>query len=68
MTICALCGRIACHDGRECKSCKTNGHAGRARAVGALVPYSFKLLLQEITAMGIDVQVATGPADRGPKL
>jgi DNA-directed RNA polymerase beta subunit len=53
-----------CHDGRECRSCRARGNAAVSRVVGVLVPYSFKLLLQEITAMGIDVQVATGPADR----
>ena len=66
LTVCSTCGRIMCHDGRECRSCKAQARA--AHAVGVMVPYSFKLLLQEITAMGIDVQVATGPADRAPKV
>jgi DNA-directed RNA polymerase beta subunit len=32
--------------------------------VGVVVPYSFKLLLQEMAAMGIDVSISTGHADR----
>jgi DNA-directed RNA polymerase beta subunit len=53
------------------------GRSGPDAMVGVVVPYarsfvlrnkisdaSFKLLLQEMAAMGIDIQIATGHADR----
>lgn len=51
MVLCRRCGRATCHDGRHCAACAQD------TAVGVLVPYSFKLLLQEISAMGIDWQI-----------
>lgn len=52
LLLCRLCGRATLHDGRACAACKT---ADGATAV--TVPYSFKLLLQEMTAVGIDWQL-----------
>ena len=63
LAVCGGCGRAACHDGRQCKSCKARGLTS-PDVVGVIVPYSFKLLLQEITAMGIDVRISTAPTDR----
>ena len=77
MCLCSRCGRMLCHNGRECLEsgllffftfqaclgCRRIRNAP-GEAVGVIVPYSFKLLLQEIAAMGIDVRIETGPADR----
>lgn len=49
LLLCRLCGRATLHDGRACATCRT---ADGATAV--MVPYSFKLLLQEMAAVGID--------------
>ena len=50
MSLCATCGRATCHsEGSACLDCcldETGGTGGRASAVGVVVPYSFKLLLQ----------------------
>lgn len=46
MALCALCGRATCHAGRECALCRHEGELRGAEAVGVVVPYSFKLLLQ----------------------
>ena len=48
MLVCARCGGALCHDGRSCARCRT---AEGARAL--IVPYNFKLLLQEMLACGI---------------
>lgn len=83
LCVCARCGRMLCHNGRDCYACGRTGRVAREQggpqAVGIVVPYSFKLLLQnhrwhwrvrsatgghEIVAMGIDVRIETGPADR----
>ena len=78
IVLCGRCGRVTCHDTKQCLPCKKRWGTG-SEAVGAVVPYrpaalqdrekkkqpgrSFKLLLQEIAAMGIDVQLAVGPVD-----
>lgn len=46
MALCARCGRATCHTGRECAICHHEGELRAAEAVGVVVPYSFKLLLQ----------------------
>jgi DNA-directed RNA polymerase beta subunit len=53
MLVCRACGRAMCHDGKRCTGCRetTTG------PVVMTVPYSFKLLLQEMSAMGIDWQI-----------
>jgi DNA-directed RNA polymerase beta subunit len=57
MVICTVCGRMMCHNGYDCVSCADAG-----RAAGLLVPYSFKLLLQEMTA----TQVSFNKCDLEP--
>ena len=54
MILCRLCGRATCHDGVNCTVCR---RGGVDVATSVVVPYSFKLLLQEMSAMGIDWQV-----------
>lgn len=54
MVLCTRCGRATCHDGTYCYQCKENIRgvevtSSEARSV--IVPYSFKLLLQEMTAV-----------------
>lgn len=53
MLLCPKCGRAMCHDGKVCATCRVGADA----PVALTVPYSFKLLLQEMSAMGIDWQV-----------
>lgn len=48
MLLCRTCGQALCHDGRTCASCRSADGA-----TSLVVPYSFKLLLQEMQAMGI---------------
>lgn len=55
MLVCRACGRAACHDGRRCGACRDN--LANAVPAAVMVPYSFKLLLQEMSAMGIDWQI-----------
>lgn len=55
MLVCRLCGRATCHDGRTCAACCADQM--EAGPVALTVPYSFKLLLQEMCAMGIDWQI-----------
>ena len=50
LTLCGHCGRIACHDGKDCAVCTKNKEI-RGGPVTSVVPYSFKLLLQEMGAM-----------------
>lgn len=64
LAVCSFCGRTTYHNGKECRHCARTGASGRSSMVGVVVPYSFKLLLQEMSAMGIDVQIRTGNADR----
>ena len=63
LSLCSECGRTAYHDGKECRHC-SRMQSARSNMVGVMVPYSFKLLLQEMAAMGIDVSITTGHADR----
>ena len=63
LLVCSGCGRTTYHDGKDCRHCSQVGNC-HAATVGVVVPYSFKLLLQEMAAMGIDVQIATGDTDR----
>lgn len=46
MALCSRCGRATCHAGQECALCRHEGEINTAEAVGVVVPYSFKLLLQ----------------------
>lgn len=80
LLVCSACGRTTYHDGKDCRHCSKKGKNGPESMVGVVVPYhrcasarfplhkhsavSFKLLLQEMAAMGIDVQISTGDADR----
>jgi DNA-directed RNA polymerase beta subunit len=63
LSLCSQCGRTTYHDGKECRHC-VRTQATDTSMVGVVVPYSFKLLLQEMAAMGIDVSISTGHADR----
>lgn len=53
--ICAKCGRATCHDGTTCAVCSACDRSA-FEAVDVVVPYSFKLLMQEINALCIDWQ------------
>lgn len=70
LTLCEACGRTSCNDGSGCAVCNAPAavlaapHGPRGAAAAVDVPYTLKLLLQEIAAMGIDVRTATGPQDR----
>jgi uncharacterized OB-fold protein len=46
MTLCPRCGRATCHDGRDCVICNHEDELRTSEAVGVVVPYCFKLLLQ----------------------
>ena len=48
MLVCGLCGHALCHDGSTCAACHT-----AEGATAMVVPYNFKLLLQEMAACGI---------------
>lgn len=61
MIICQWCGRAMCHNGTTCVACRSNGQR-ESRPVVLTVPYSFKLLLQEMVAMGIDWQMQVAKA------
>lgn len=65
MVLCARCGRMSCHDGLTCSICccdvqevpkDTMKRVLTDGPVELVVPYSFKLLMQEITALCIDWQ------------
>lgn len=52
MMICSHCGRAMCNDGTTCSRCRTS-----EGATAIVVPYNFKLLLQEMTCCGIGWEV-----------
>ena len=60
MLVCASCGRAACHSGTACAVCQHEGRSG-GEAIDLLLHYTFKLLMQEMTAMGIDWRAVTSP-------
>lgn len=62
MVLCAQCGRGTCHDAVACSHCRNP-----TDAVNLLVPYSFKLLLQEMNAMGIDWQGSVNVVEQKKK-
>lgn len=55
MLVCRTCGRALCHDGSACVACRPT--VAQSEPVALTVPYSFKLLLQEMSTMGIDWQI-----------
>ena len=67
MVLCSVCGRTTCHDGAVCAACRSlsTKHQGQpTTAVDVVVPYSFKLLMQEINALCIDWQAPPVMAER----
>lgn len=65
MSLCSACGRAMCHTGGACTGCLAS--APRGDAVGVVVPYSFKLLLQTPGARRAACAAVQCSAPPGPR-